>query len=95
MDNTVTDGVDFAHRFYAAIFGICQHLYDDTHGVCMVFHGHAVFIACALDQVAVIYNRAVSSDSLTDTFRDSSLSRNIEQLILQGTASRIDNKNVH
>ena len=95
VDDAVTDSVDLLHGADNAVFGRGELVNDCGNGLGMsgesnvlVEHG---FVA---DQRSVL-QMAVDADTLAEAFGQKLLIVHIDELILEGGAACVDNKNFH
>ncbi len=95
VNDAVTDGVDLLHGCDNAVLGAGELVDDGCY--CLGMGGHCdvlVEYGLAADQRGVL-EVTVKADALAQTLSHDRLGLHVDQLILQGRAACVDNKNFH
>ena len=95
VDDTVADGVDLLHGGDHTVLGAGQLVDDRSDGLGVGGH-RQVFVKdrLAADERGVL-EVAVDADALAQTLGQNVFGLHVDQLILQGRAAGIDDKNFH
>ena len=93
VDNAVTHRVNLGQRGNAAVFGAGDALNDSLDGVGMVLHGHVGALELALG--GLVIELPVDADALAKALGQHFVGIGFNQLILQGRAAGVDDKNFH
>ena len=95
VDNAMTDSVDLFHGLHNAVF-LARELFDDGGDSLGVRRHGDVLVENALpaDERGVL-EMTVDAYALAQTLGHDLLGLHVDQLVLQGRAARIDNKNFH
>ena len=95
VDHAVTDRVDLFHGVDHAVLGAGEFINDGGNGLGMRGHGH-VFVKnrFPLHQRRVL-EVTVDADALAQPLGHDGLGLHVDELIFEGGAARVDDKNFH